>query len=58
MDRRSTSSGRVAAVDKVVFRYRRQGADVEVIGMNEAGRTLIDRVGKHDKGHLPAAAGH
>ena len=48
----------VAAVDKVVFRYRRQGAEVEVIGMNEAGRTLIDRVGKHDKDHLPAAAGH
>ncbi len=48
----------VAAVDKVVFRYRRQGAEVEVIGMNEAGRTLIDRVGKHDKDHLPAVAGH
>jgi SulP family sulfate permease len=48
----------VAAVDKVVFRYRRQGAAVEVIGMNEAGRTLIDRVGKHDKDHLPAATGH
>jgi SulP family sulfate permease len=48
----------VAAVDKVVFRYRRQGAAVEVIGMNEAGRTLIDRVGKHDKDHLPVATGH
>jgi SulP family sulfate permease len=48
----------VAAVDKVVFRYRRQGAEVEVIGMNQAGRTLIDRVGKHDKDHLPAVAGH
>lgn len=33
----------VAAVDKVVFRYRRQGAEVEVIGMNQAGQTLIDR---------------
>ncbi|MDZ4060864.1 MAG: SulP family inorganic anion transporter [Brevundimonas sp.] len=48
----------VAAVDKVVFRYRRQGAEVEVVGMNQAGRTLIDRVGKHDKDHLPAGAGH
>ncbi|HEY0104187.1 MAG TPA: SulP family inorganic anion transporter [Brevundimonas sp.] len=47
----------VAAVDKVVFRYRRQGAEVELIGMNHAGRTLIDRVGKHDKDHLPAGAG-
>lgn len=43
----------VAAVDKVVFRYRRQGAEVELIGMNEAGQTLVDRVGKHDKSHLP-----
>ena len=47
----------VAAVDKVVFRYRRQGADVEVIGMNEAGQTLVDKVGKHDKGHLPTGVG-
>lgn len=48
----------VAAVDKVVFRYRRQGAEVTVIGMNEAGQTLIDRVGKHDKDHLPVGAAH
>jgi SulP family sulfate permease len=46
----------VAAVDKVVFRYRRQDAEVDVIGMNRAARTLVDRVGKHDKSHLPDAA--
>ena len=46
----------VAAVDKVVFRYRRQGAEVTVIGMNDLGQTLIDRVGKHDKDHLPQGA--
>ena len=48
----------VAAVDKVVFRYRRQGAEVEVIGMNAAGQSLIDRVGRHDKDHLPLPAAH
>ena len=48
----------VAAVDKVVFRYRRQGAQVTVLGMNEAGRSLIERVGKHDKDHLPFGAAH
>ena len=48
----------VAAVDKVVFRYRRQGAEVEVIGMNAAGRTLIDKVGRYDKAHLPTATAH
>lgn len=48
----------VAAVDKVVFRYRRQGAEVTVIGMNEAGQTLIDRVGRHDKDYLPVGLSH
>ncbi|MGE7199622.1 SulP family inorganic anion transporter [Brevundimonas naejangsanensis] len=48
----------VAAVDKVVFRYRRQGAEVEVIGMNAAGQTLVDRVGRHDKDHLPVGLSH
>ncbi len=47
-----------AAVDKVVFRYRRQGAEVDLIGMNEATTTLIGRVGQHDKTHLPQGAGH
>jgi len=47
----------VAAVDKVVFRYRRQGAKVEVIGMNQAAATLVERVGRHDKTHLPEGAG-
>ncbi|MBX3480801.1 MAG: SulP family inorganic anion transporter [Caulobacter sp.] len=48
----------VAAVDKVVFRYRRQGAEVALSGMNAASATLVDRVGRHDKSHLPAGGGH
>jgi SulP family sulfate permease len=44
----------VAAIDKVVFRYRRQGAEVELIGMNQAGRNLVEQVGKYDKKHLPS----
>ena len=47
----------VAAVDKVVFRYRRQGAEVIVKGMTEAEQTIVDRVGRYDKTHLPAGAG-
>ncbi len=43
----------VAAVDKVVFRYRRQGADVVVAGMTEAEKSLVGKVGRHDKTHLP-----
>lgn len=46
----------VAAVDKVVFRYRKEGAEVDLIGMNAAGRTLIDKVGRHDKDYLPSGA--
>lgn len=47
----------VAAVDKVVFRYRRQGAEVVVTGMNAAARTLVERVGRFEKQHLPETAG-
>jgi SulP family sulfate permease len=47
----------VAAVDKVVFRYRRQGAEVIVKGMTQAEQTLVDQVGRHDKTHLPAGGG-
>jgi sulfate permease, SulP family len=46
-----------AALDKVVFRYRRQGAAVAVVGMNAASRGLVQQVGQHDKTHLPVAAG-
>jgi sulfate permease, SulP family len=40
----------------VVFRYRRQGAVVNVTGMTLAERTLIEKVGRHDKAHLPTGA--
>lgn len=39
----------VAALDKVVLKFRRAGADVEVLGLNEASATLVDRFGVHDK---------
>lgn len=48
----------VAAVDKVVFRYRKQGAEVEVIGINADGQTLVERVGRHDKSFLPVGLSH
>lgn len=38
----------VAALDKVVIKFRREGADVELIGSNEASSTIIDRFGIHD----------
>lgn len=48
----------VAAVDKVVFRYRRINSEVTMIGMNEAAQTLVDKVGKYDKSHLPSTLAH
>lgn len=39
----------VSALDKVVIKFRREGADVELIGQNEATSTIIDRFGVHDK---------
>jgi SulP family sulfate permease len=39
----------VAALDKVVLKFRSQGAEVEVLGLNEASATLVDRLGVHDK---------
>lgn len=39
----------VSALDKVVIKFRREGAQVEVIGMNEATRTVVDKFAIHDK---------
>lgn len=39
----------VAALDKVVFKWRKQGVLVEVIGLNEASATIVDRFGEHHK---------
>ncbi len=39
----------VGALDKVVIKFRREGAEVEVIGLNAASTTIIDRFGVHDK---------
>ncbi|MFN3965068.1 MAG: SulP family inorganic anion transporter [Silanimonas lenta] len=39
----------IGALDKVVLKFRREGTEVELIGMNEASRTLVDRLAVHDK---------
>ena len=38
----------VNALDKVVIKYRREGATVTVIGMNEATETVVDKFGVHN----------
>ena len=39
----------VGALDKVVLKFRREATEVEVIGLNEASATLVDRFAVHDK---------
>ena len=39
----------VSALDKVVLKFRREGAGAEVIGLNEASATMVDRFAVHDK---------
>ncbi len=39
----------VDAVDKVILRFRRRGVQVDMIGLNEASATLLNRLAIHDK---------
>ena len=39
----------VAALDMAVLKFRRDGAEVEIVGMNEASETIVDRLAIHDK---------
>lgn len=39
----------VSSLDKIVLKFRREGTDVEVIGLNEASATMVDRFGVQDK---------
>ena len=39
----------VQALDMVVLKFRREGAEVEVVGLNAASETIVDRLAIHDK---------
>jgi sulfate permease, SulP family len=39
----------VSALDKVVLKFRREGTQVEIVGLNEASATIVDRFCIHDK---------
>jgi SulP family sulfate permease len=49
----------VAAVDMAVLKFRREGAEVELIGLNEASETIVDKLAIHDKpGAMDKLLGH
>lgn len=39
----------IESLDRVIIKFRREGADVELIGLNEASATLVDKFAVHDK---------
>ncbi len=49
----------VAALDMIILKFRREGAVVDLIGMNEASETIVDKLAIHDKpGALDRLLGH
>lgn len=46
------------ALDKIVLKLRRAGAEVEVHGLNEASATMVGKFGVHDKNDSGLATGH
>lgn len=49
----------VAAVDMVKLKFMREGTEVEIVGMNEASETIVDKLGISDKpGALDDLLGH
>lgn len=39
----------VGALDKVALKFRREGTEVEILGMNEASATIVEKLGIQDK---------
>ena len=39
----------VTALDMAVLKFRREGAEVDIIGLNKASETIVDKLGLHDK---------
>ncbi|RXZ66069.1 SulP family inorganic anion transporter [Pelagerythrobacter rhizovicinus] len=49
----------VGTLDKAILKFRREGTAVEVIGLNEASASMVDRFAVHDKpGADTALGGH
>jgi len=49
----------VSALDMAVLKFRREGAEVDIVGLNKASETIVDRLAIHDKpGALDRLMGH
>jgi SulP family sulfate permease len=38
----------VAALDKAVIKFRRKGSEVDIIGLNKASQTIVDKFAIHN----------
>ena len=47
----------VGTLDKAILKFRREGTDVDVIGLNEASASIVGRFATHDKPGAQAALG-
>ncbi|BAZ41658.1 sulfate permease [Calothrix sp. NIES-4101] len=41
--------GAVATLDRIVWKFRRNGADVKLLGLNQASATLVEKLGIHNQ---------
>lgn len=48
----------IGALDDIVLKFRRHGAEVEVIGLNRASATMVERFGTHHRPNARARAAH
>lgn len=49
----------IGALDSIVMKLRRHGADVDVAGLNEASATMVERFGTHHQANAAGGpAGH
>ena len=48
----------ISSLDKVVLKFRREGTAVELVGLNEASATLVDKFAIHNRPDVEKLMGH
>jgi SulP family sulfate permease len=48
----------INALDRVVLKFRHHDIPVEIVGLNEASASLVEKLGTHNKEGVGLASGH
>ncbi|NRQ43284.1 SulP family inorganic anion transporter [Rheinheimera sp. YQF-2] len=48
----------ISSLDKVMIKFRREGTEVELLGLNEASATLVDKFAIHNRPDVEKLMGH